>query len=88
MVDGKPRFILSRSGCPVLRRGFAKDYVYKRMSIAGEERYRDIPDKNHASHPHDALQYMALEFAATSIVEEKSPVEKVDMYNPVFRWQQ
>ena len=34
------------------------------IAVAGaEERYRDIPDKNNASHPADAEQYLALGFA-------------------------
>lgn len=87
LVGGKPGLVISRKGCPMLRRGFSKDYVFKRISIAGEERYREIPDKNHASHPHDGLQYIALEFAANCIVDEKAKKEIVDMFNPVFRWQ-
>lgn len=85
MVDGKPAFLVSRANCPVLRRGFTKDYCYKRLSVAGEERYREVPDKNSVSHPHDALQYIAMEFAAERILEDKSPKEKVDMWNPVMR---
>jgi hypothetical protein len=34
-------------------------YCYKRLQVSGE-RYRDVPDKNSYSHPHDALQYAAL----------------------------
>lgn len=88
MVDGQPGFIISRKGAPVLRRGFTKDYCFKRISVSGEERYRDVPHKNASSHPHDGLQYVALEFAADRIIEEKAPREKVDMFNPVFRWQE
>lgn len=87
MIDGKPAFILSREGCPMLRKGFVKDYCFKRVSVAGEERYREIPHKNAASHPHDGLQYIALEFAADRILAEKAPQQRVDTFNPVFRWQ-
>jgi hypothetical protein len=86
MVDGQPGFILSRKGAPTLRRGFTKDYCFKRISVSNEERYREVPHKNASSHPHDSLQYVALEFAADRIIEEKAPKEKVDMFNPVFRW--
>ena len=88
MIDGKPGFVLSREGCPVIHRGFIKDYCFKRISVKGEERYRDVPDKNFASHAHDAVQYISLKFAADQILQEKQPVKAVDMYNPVFRWQQ
>lgn len=86
MSDGKPCFIMSRKGCPTLRRGFIKDYIYKRISVSGEERYRDTPHKSASSHPHDALQYIALEFASNEIINDKVPKEKVDMFNPVMRW--
>ncbi len=85
MIDGQPAFLVSREGCPTLRRGFTKDYVYKRMSVGGEERYREVPHKNAASHPHDSLQYIAMEFAADRILSEKAPREKVDMFNPILR---
>jgi hypothetical protein len=85
MLDGKPGFVISRKGCPELRKGFIKGYVYKRMAIAGEERYRDIPDKNSYSHGHDCVQYICLEFAPASILAQKSPSEKINMFNPVLR---
>jgi len=87
MVDGKPAIVISRSGCPGLIKGFLKDYIFKRVSVSGEERYKEIPHKNMASHKQDALQYIALEFAANRILAEKAPKDKVDLYNPVFRWQ-
>jgi hypothetical protein len=86
MVDGKPGFIISRTGCPILRRGFIKGYVYKRISVSGEERYRDIPHKSPESHPHDGLQYSALEWASNEIVADKGEKTYVDMINPGFRW--
>jgi len=85
MIDGMPAFQLSKEGCPTLRRGFTKDYCFKRISVGGEERYREIPHKNAASHPHDALQYLLMEFAAERILSEKAPKEKIDMFNPVLR---
>lgn len=86
MIDGQPAFLMSREGCPMLRRGFNKDYCFKRVSVSGEERYRDIPHKNNASHPHDSLQYILMEFAADRILADKGTVAKVDMFNPTFRW--
>lgn len=87
MPDGKPAFLIAKLDCPVTFRGFVRDYVFKRISVAGEERYKEIPDKNHASHPHDGVQYIAMEFAANRIAEEKAPeASKVDMRNPVFQW--
>ena len=85
MIDGQPAFVLSKEGCPELRRGFLKNYCYKRISVGGEERYKEVPHKNMSSHPHDALQYICLEFAADRIIKDKAPVNKVDMWNPVLR---
>ncbi len=88
MIDGKPGFVLSRDGCQPLFRGFTKDYCYKRISVGGEERYKEVPHKNFSSHSQDALQYIIMEFAAERIINDKMPVTKVDIFNPVFRWQQ
>jgi hypothetical protein len=56
LIDGKPGLVVSPA-CKVLRKGFAGGYRYRRVKIAGDERYHDEPDKNAYSHPHDALQY-------------------------------
>lgn len=85
MVDGKPAFAISRQGCPVLYKGFVKNYVYKRLAISGEARYKDVPDKNMSSHPMDGLGYVCLELASDSIIKEKSSHSIVDMYNPIMR---
>lgn len=86
LVDGMPGFLLSRKGCPRLRKGFIKDYYYKRMAVSGEERYRDVPEKNSASHIHDCLQYVALDFAADAVAEAATPKTQVNVYNPGFHW--
>lgn len=85
LVDGKPGFILSKIGCPQLRKGFIKDYQYKRIAVSGEERYRNEPDKNMASHIHDCMQYGALRFSSQVISQEKAPINHVNMWNPVAR---
>lgn len=86
MTDGKPSFLLSKKGCPTIRRGLGKDYVYKRLAVSGEERYKEKPDKNMSSHPVDALGYILTEFAGDQIARNK--VEKPDpkaFYNPTMR---
>jgi len=59
LTDGKPTFVLDPS-CDILRRGFNGRYQFKRLQVVGDERYRDVPDKNEYSHLADALQYAAL----------------------------
>ncbi len=56
LVDGQPGFLLHPQ-CTVLRKGFGGGYAFKRVQVSGDERYRDEPNKNRYSHPHDALQY-------------------------------
>jgi hypothetical protein len=86
MVDGKPGFILDRRNCPTLFKGFVKDYVYARIAVSGEERYKDKPNKNMASHPMDALGYGCLEIASDRIMQDKvADKQPVNMYNPVMR---
>lgn len=87
MIDGQPAIVFSKEGCAGLIRGFIKDYIYKRINVSGEERYKEIPHKNMASHCQDALQYIAMEFAADRIIADKAAIPKVDMFNPTFRWQ-
>lgn len=52
---GSPDFLISASGCPMLRDGFNGDYRYD--PIGRSDRYHDTPCKNRYSHVHDALQY-------------------------------
>jgi hypothetical protein len=86
MIDGQPAYLLSREGCPVLRKGFINGYVFKRLSVTGDERYQDKPNKNKFSHPHDGQQYGLMKFASDRIVENKRPeANKIDMWNPVLR---
>ena len=87
MIDGKPAIIVSKKGCPVLYNAFVKDYVYKRLAVSGEERYKDKPDKNMASHISDATQYLCLSLSADNILDHKQQKSSVNMYNPIFRWQ-
>lgn len=69
-VGDEPGFLVSPKAF-VIRKGFLGGYKYRRMQVVGEERYRDVPDKNRYSHPHDALQYAAL---ATNESGDKSSV--------------
>lgn len=69
LVDGQPGFILSQN-CRKLRKGFLGGYCYKRVQVSGQ-RFRDKPDKNEYSHPHDALQYLAL-----SLTEQRNRIVK------------
>jgi hypothetical protein len=76
MVNGRPAFQIS-SKCEILRSGFNGDYYYHKLNISYDNhRYREEPEKNMSSHPHDGLQYIALYYAQYfDYVKEKS-IEK------------
>lgn len=72
---GDPAFLLSPN-CTTLRRGFNGGYRYERMRVSGiEARYRDTPTKDKYSHPHDALQYLALSVRENMNPTRARPVE-------------
>lgn len=70
LVDhGEPAFVLAKR-CEQLRKGFNGGYCYKRIQTSGsDERFRDVPDKNKFSHPHDGLQYLCLGFVGGYVNE-------------------
>lgn len=86
MIDGQPALLLSREGCPILRKGFVNGYHFKRVNISGDERYQDKPNKNRFSHIHDAVQYILMKFAGDQVVKDKTPPSNMDNWNnPVMR---
>lgn len=85
-VDGKPAFVISRKGCPTLYKGFLKTYVFARIAVSGEARYKKEPDKNEASHPHDGLQYICLKLSSQNIATLKAKTfDASSLLNPVMR---
>lgn len=86
-ADG-PGFLLSAS-CYVVREGFASGYRLKR--VAGtEDKFHDEAEKNRYSHPHDALQYLALGAGEFLEVLDRhrqrglsSAVRQVEDYDPL-----
>lgn len=59
IIDGKPGLLISPK-CSITRKGLAGGYHYRRMQIAGEERYQDQPFKNKYSHPVEAGGYLMM----------------------------
>jgi hypothetical protein len=77
MVDGKPKFLLSRNGCPTLREAMISKYCYVEVKGKNEGTFKDIPDK---THPHsdiaDCGQYVALENAGEGLrINNESDVD-------------
>jgi hypothetical protein len=44
----------------LIRKGLAGGFQFRRLKVAGDERYTDEPDKNMYSHPVEALEYVML----------------------------
>lgn len=59
--------------CKQIRQGFMGGYCYRRLQVSGEEKYRDVPDKNHYSHVHDALQYLFIGAGEGKLLIGKTP---------------
>lgn len=59
MIDGEPG-VLVHPQCRTLRKGYAGGYNFRRLQMAGEARFRDVPDKNMFSHVCDADQYVMI----------------------------
>lgn len=64
--DGQPAFQL-HARCKTLRKGFNGGYHFRRVLVAGENKYADKPNKNKYSHPHDALQYLMMWFIGETV---------------------
>jgi hypothetical protein len=60
LIDGKPGLIINRS-CKLLRKSLAGGYHFKRVAVgAGQERFRDSPNKNEHSHIGDSFGYLMM----------------------------
>lgn len=60
LIEGKPGFMIDRK-CMRLRKSLNGGYHFKRIAMgAGQERFRDVPDKNEHSHVGDAAGYCLL----------------------------
>jgi len=60
LINGKPGLIIDTS-CKRLRKSLAGGYHFKRISVgAGQERFKDSPNKNEHSHIGDAFGYLML----------------------------
>jgi hypothetical protein len=60
LINGKPGLIVNRS-CKLLRKALGGGYHFKRVAVgAGQERFRDAPNKNEHSHIGDSFGYLML----------------------------
>jgi hypothetical protein len=59
LVDGNPGLLVSPT-CKMIRKGFVSGYHFKFVRNTGGTQVHEKPAKNNYSHPHEALQYLAL----------------------------
>lgn len=66
--------LLVNKECELLIRGFSHEYRYRRMRVSGTigAVYTPSPEKNDASHVHDALQYAVLYINSANEVDDVS----------------
>jgi len=81
LIRGKPFYIISRLGCPILREGFQGEYCYRRLKVIGEEKYVDYPDKVHPhSDIHDGNQYNNIKMTQELGIKEEPTFNKQSYY--------
>lgn len=66
---GEPSLLIDPKA-KVLRKGLAGGYCYRRVQVAGDERFRDMPDKDMHSHVADALQYCLIGGGAGDMIQK------------------
>ena len=59
-MRGDEQGYLLHPDCQVLRKAMQGAYCYRRLEVAGMDRFKDVPDKNQWSHVAEAQQYMML----------------------------
>lgn len=59
LSDGQPNYLLHPEA-RTIRKGMNGGYHFKRVQASGDEKYRDVPDKNQYSHPVEAKEYAAV----------------------------
>jgi hypothetical protein len=72
LIDGEPGMMV-HAQAQVLRKAYQGGYCFRRIQVSGEERYRDVPDKNSFSHVADADQYMVLGAGEDRTIMRRDP---------------
>ncbi|MDH5258191.1 MAG: hypothetical protein OEX07_09280, partial [Gammaproteobacteria bacterium] len=89
LVDGEPAFIIDPSN-KMLIKGMNGSYKFKRIAVAGDERFKDEPDKNMYSHVCEALQYPMLHINTESnpqkVVVRRAPAVRSRRKGGKYGW--
>lgn len=54
---GRPAILINKRRCPKLFKGLSGAWHYRRLQVAGTEKFASVPEKNPYSHACDALGY-------------------------------
>lgn len=57
LISGRPGILINRRRCPKLVKGLSGAWSFRRLKVAGSEKYAIQPDKSAYSHVCDALGY-------------------------------
>lgn len=60
LVRGRPGILINRNRCPKLVKGLAGAWCFRRLQVAGTERYSTTAEKNEFSHVCEALAHYLL----------------------------
>lgn len=84
MVDGKPGLVVSKR-CKTIRKGFQGGYHYPKLQVSGDAMYKEAPKKDDYSHPHDALQYIAMG-ALAGLINKKEEGPELQIVETINYW--
>jgi len=59
IIDGSPALLIGPK-CVLLKKAYQGGYQYKRMKVAGDDKFHDKVDKNHYSHCAESSGYMLM----------------------------
>lgn len=79
LIDGEAGLIVHPQ-CKLLRKGMSGGYNYKRVQVSGDEKFRDMPDKNIYSHVAESLQYLLVGAGEARTLVRREPVGRRQAY--------
>lgn len=60
LVRGRPGILINRRRCPKLVKGLSGAWCFRRLQVAGKEKFATVAEKNEFSHPCEGLGYWLL----------------------------
>src|SRR5574343_21085 len=75
LIDGEPGLVVD-PGCKMLRKGLSGGYKYRKLKVAGAERFTEVPEKNKYSHPCEAGGYMLIGGGEHKEVVKRDPATR------------